>query len=134
MNWRGKYNLHPLHIEDCRNRNQAAKVEPMNDYLFIVLKPIDMDEEYTLQISGSGFLHRRGLDHHGAGRQCQTATDALNKVKRTPKLRPDEMFYRVMDTIVDSYQPIIDRVSDRIDEMEDLARSRIRIRRCWRNL
>ena len=31
------YNLHQLHIEDCRNRNQAAKVEAQNGYLFIVL-------------------------------------------------------------------------------------------------
>ena len=33
-----KYNLHPLHMEDCRNRNQSAKVEQMNEYLFIVLQ------------------------------------------------------------------------------------------------
>ena len=46
---------------------------------------------------------------------------ALNKVKQNPKLRPDEIFYRVMDNVVDAYQPIIDRASDRIDEMEDQA-------------
>ena len=49
------------------------------------------------------------------------AAEALNKVKQNPKLRPDEIFYRVMDNVVDAYQPIIDRVSDRIDEMEDRA-------------
>ena len=44
-----QYNLHPLHIEDCRNRNQAAKIEPMNDYLFIVLKPVDIDKTTRLR-------------------------------------------------------------------------------------
>jgi magnesium transporter len=33
------------------------------------------------------------------------------------------MFYRIMDAIVDSYQPLIDRISDRIDVMEDRALS-----------
>ena len=52
-----KYNLHPLHIEDCRNRNQAAKIEPMNDYLFIVLKPVDLKEDHTLQIADLDFFN-----------------------------------------------------------------------------
>ena len=99
MNWRGKYNLHPLHIEDCRNRNQSAKVEPMNDYLFIVLKPVDMTRSTTSEHRGSRFLHRTGLDHHGPGRQvCRMSTEALNKVRSGgAKLRSDEIFYRVMD-------------------------------------
>ena len=31
-----RYNLHPLHIEDCRQGNQNAKVEEQGDYLFVV--------------------------------------------------------------------------------------------------
>ena len=36
------YNLHPLHIEDCRQRGQRAKVEEAQGYLFTVLKPVRM--------------------------------------------------------------------------------------------
>ena len=39
------YHLHPLHIEDCRHRKQRAKIEERPDYLFVVLKPVDGDEE-----------------------------------------------------------------------------------------
>jgi magnesium transporter len=116
-----KYSLHPLHIEDCRNRNQAAKVEPMNDYLFIVLKPVDMTEEYTLRIADLDFFIGRDWIITVQEDRCETATQALNKVKENTNLRADEIFYRVMDVVVDGYQPVIDRVSDHIDEIEDQA-------------
>ena len=35
-----EFHLHPLHIEDCRHRNQRAKVEENGVYLFTVLKPV----------------------------------------------------------------------------------------------
>lgn len=116
-----QYNLHPLHIEDCRNRNQAAKIEPMNDYLFIVLKPVDLRQDHTLQIADLDFFIGKDWIITVQEHQCENAAEALNKVKQNPKLRPDEIFYRVMDNVVDAYQPIIDRASDRIDEMEDQA-------------
>lgn len=116
-----QYNLHPLHIEDCRNRNQAAKIEPMNDYLFIVLKPVDLRQDHTLQIADLDFFVGKDWIITVQEHQCENAAEALNKVKQNPKLRPDEIFYRVMDNVVDAYQPIIDRASDRIDEMEDQA-------------
>src|SRR5215813_12666631 len=35
-----RYHLHPLHIEDCRHRNQSAKIEEGEGYIFAVLKVI----------------------------------------------------------------------------------------------
>src|SRR5881628_3000372 len=35
---------HPLDVEDCRHRNQIAKVTPHEGYTFIVLKTIRFDE------------------------------------------------------------------------------------------
>lgn len=119
-----KYNLHPLHIEDCRNRNQSAKVEPMHEYLFVVLKPIDMDAEHRLKIVDIDFFIGADWIITVQEESCHSVTQALDRVGgAATKLRPDEVFYRVMDGIVDSYQPLIDRVSDRIDEMEDRALS-----------
>ena len=37
-----RYHLHPLHIEDCRHRNQSAKVEESRGYIFVVLKTIQI--------------------------------------------------------------------------------------------
>ena len=40
-----RFQLHPLHVEDCRHRNQNAKVEAQGGYLFVVLKTVQADEE-----------------------------------------------------------------------------------------
>src|SRR5690349_15140758 len=44
-----QYNLHPLHIEDCRHRNQRAKIEEGQGYLFTVLKTVRFDERKNLE-------------------------------------------------------------------------------------
>ena len=43
-----QYHIHPLHIEDCRDRNQRAKVEENDVYIFTVLKTIDVQEDGNL--------------------------------------------------------------------------------------
>jgi len=116
------YNLHPLHIEDCKNRNESAKLEQLNDYLFVVLKPIDMDEKFTLNIVDMDLFLGPDWIITVQEESCPVITRALSRLGGADsKYRPDEIFYRIMDFIVDSYQPLLDRVSDRIDEMEDRA-------------
>lgn len=119
-----KYKLHPLHIEDCRNRNQAAKIESQNGYLFIVIKPVEMDDEYCLHISDLDVFIGPDWLITVEEEECPTGNRALQYARAAEgRNRLDQQFYRMLDSVVDSYQPIIDRVSDRIDEMEDRALS-----------
>ncbi|HYI94801.1 MAG TPA: magnesium transporter CorA family protein [Bryobacteraceae bacterium] len=117
-----KYKLHPLHLEDVRNRNQSAKAEPLNEYLFIVLKPVELRGDRTLSIADLDFFLGPDWLITVQEESCAAVTFALDKLEGIrASLRPDEVFYRVMDSIVDSYHPIIDNVSDEINELEDLA-------------
>ena len=38
-----QYNLHPLHIEDCRSENESVKVDTAPHYTFAVFKPVHLD-------------------------------------------------------------------------------------------
>lgn len=117
-----KYNLHPLHLEDCRNRNQSAKVEALNDYLFVVLKPVILNDENELETADLDFFIGPDWIITIEEQFCPASSNALDRLAANAKsFRPDEVFYRVMDSVVDSYQPIIDRVSDRIEQIEDRA-------------
>jgi magnesium transporter len=117
-----EYNLHPLHLEDVRNRNQSAKAELLNGYLFIVLKPVELTEDRCLNIADLDFFLGPDWLITIQEESCAAVTTALDKVQGlNGSLRADEIFYRVMDSIVDSYHPIIDRVTDQIDELEDVA-------------
>src|SRR5437867_4005371 len=37
--------FHPLEVEDCRHRNQIAKISEHEEYTFIVIKTIRFDRE-----------------------------------------------------------------------------------------
>src|SRR5689334_3074127 len=44
-----RYRLHPLHIEDCRHRDQRAKIEEGETYVFTVIKALRFDAEGVIE-------------------------------------------------------------------------------------
>lgn len=114
-----EYHLHPLHIEDCRNRHQRAKVEE-NGYIFVVLKVVKVQTDGDLEISDINIFLGSDWVITVQEPDCaitQKIVQAIHAVEN--KLRPDQILYRVCDGVVDSYLPILDRIDDQIDEMED---------------
>jgi len=91
-----RYRLHPLHIEDCRHRNQNAKVEETRGYLFAVLK--------TVQVAEDGSLSVADLDVFWGGILSspseESTQDACRRMIEQARARPPEsapmrQFYRV---------------------------------------
>jgi magnesium transporter len=118
----GRYGLHPLHIEDCRHRNQNAKIEAQNNYLFVVLKPVDVDEDHLLTAADLDIFIGPDWFITVQESRCESLSELLNRVKtRRDAARPDQLFYWIADGLVDAYNPVLDRLTDRIDEMEDEA-------------
>lgn len=120
-----KYKLHPLHIEDCRHRNQNAKIEEQDhNYLFIVLKPVEMQENCSLSVSDLDFFIGTDFLITVQEQNCVSISAVLDYAQRQAQrqiqhLRPDQLFYRLSDALVDSYLPILDQTSGRIDKLED---------------
>jgi magnesium transporter len=115
-----QYQLHSLHIEDCRHRGQRAKMEDSDGYLFLVLKPIVRKADGTLDISDLDvFLGRDFLITVDEGDSGEVG-GALDRIRTAwPQARGDQLLYRIMDAMVDSYTPALDRFSDEIDELQD---------------
>ncbi len=115
-----KYHLHPLHIEDCRHRDQRAKVEEGTDYIFVVLKPIHVDNSGELEITDLDvFLGRDYVITVQEG-QCPPLRASLDKLRASDNhSRADQLFYRIMDAAVDAYIPVLDWFNEAIDDIED---------------
>jgi len=115
-----RYHLHPLHIEDCRHRDQRAKAEESEDYIFVVLKPIHIDAAGELVITDFDlFLGRDFLITVQEG-ECPSLRAHLDQLRATAiKSRADQLFYKNMDATVDAYAPVIDWFNDAIDAIED---------------
>jgi len=114
--------IHPLVIEDMVERNQRAKVEYTDDLMHLVvfalvygetLEPVELDI-----VLGKRFL----LTSHGPGWQPLT-TGAAGRSGAAHFLAKgtDVALYTVLDTIVDGYFPVVDRLSDVTDDLEDLV-------------
>jgi magnesium transporter len=115
-----QYHIHPLHIEDCRHRNQRAKVEENDGYIFTVLKTIQVQDDGELAfhdldvfLGADWVITVQEGNQDGASRILQPihAMEA--------NLRADQVFYRICDAAIDSYLPTIDRIDDVIDELEE---------------
>jgi magnesium transporter len=115
-----EYHLHPLHIEDCRHRNQSAKVEESRGYVFTVLKPVAIAEDDSLTTGDLDIFLGRDFLITVEELHCPGVRTVLDQVRAAGlDLRPDQLFYRITDGIVDSYLPILDRFNETIDHLED---------------
>ena len=115
-----RYHLHPLHIEDCRHRNQRAKVEEGADYIFVVLKPVHVNAAGELEVTDFDvFLGHDYLITVEEG-ECPSLRTNLDQLRASAdRLRPDQLLHRAMDATVDAYAPVTDWFNDAIDALED---------------
>ncbi len=118
-----RYNLHPLHIEDCRHRNQRAKIEEGQGYLFTVLKPVRIDPEGEFDAVDLDIFLGADFLITVLETDCTEVRDLIGRVQKTMEAenRPDRIYYRIVDEVVDSYLPMLDQLNDSIDDLEDRA-------------
>lgn len=115
-----RYNLHPLHLEDCRHGDQSPKLEENPAYTFIVLKSVYRKADGDLDFGdldiflGPDFLIT--FEEHA----CPASRELIARLQaHSDSLSPGAIFYKIFDALTDSYVPILDHYSDEIDTLED---------------
>ena len=117
-----EFRLHSLAVEDAIKAHQRPKLEEYGDTLFMVLKPAryhDDREEVEfgeiLIFMGPGFLitvrHGQTTELHDVREEVERDTELLKK-------GPPAILYRIVDRIVDDYEPVLQGVEDDIEEVE----------------
>jgi magnesium transporter len=112
--------LHPLIAEDIRERNQRSKVETFDeDVVHIVLFALEYAGEAAASeidiVLGRGYL----LTVHSGALGDSTAAPLRFGVEHALKKGPDFLLYAIADTIVDGYFPVLDKIGDDIDALQD---------------
>lgn len=117
------FNLHSLVLEDIVNTGQRPKMEDLGDYIFIVLKMFYYDKEGEIEseqvslILGPNFVisfQEREGDVFNPIRERIKATNG-----RIRKMGADYLVYSLMDAIVDNYFIILERLGEKIENMEE---------------
>jgi magnesium transporter len=118
-----RFNLHPLHIQDCRDPEARIKIDQGDEYNFIVLKAlhlVEADEDF--QVSPLYLFVGKDFCITIGDMQCQAVREAMERALRAGSdTAPDRLLYLIFDTIVDSYFQAVDTMDDRIDAVEDIV-------------
>ncbi|KAF0145670.1 MAG: magnesium transporter [Nitrospirae bacterium] len=119
------YGFHPLIIEDILNSDQRPKIEDFGDYIYIVLKMLNLDSRTNSIISeqislilGPNFVISFQEGHEG---------DVFNPVRerlrtgkgKIRKMGADYLAYSLIDSIVDNYFIILEKLGEKIESLEE---------------
>ena len=115
------FKFHPLTIEDIKHQNQRPKVDEYPDYNFTVIFQVlwEDDEavfhEHHLYV-GSHYLITVHKEPSAA------LTGVHERIARSPALtkgQPAFLTYLVIDGLVDSTFPALEKLDDTVDSLED---------------
>ncbi len=118
------YGFHPLVLEDILNTDQRPKMEDYGDYLFIVLRVLsykdqvkEIETEQVSLILGPNFVfsfQEKEGDSFDPIRQR-----IRNNKGRVRKMGADYLAYALIDSIVDNYFIIMEKLGESIEFLEE---------------
>jgi magnesium transporter len=117
---RKQFRLHPLAVEDARSGHQRPKIEEYGDCLFAVLHMIEpVDGEFRVGevaiFAGPNYVLSV---RSGAEKGFQ---EVRSRCEREPDLLRQGsgyVLYALMDAVVDRYFPLLDRIENELDDIE----------------
>jgi magnesium transporter len=119
------YQLHLLTIEDILNNEQRSKVEEFDNYIFITMKML-LWVPKTKNFSIEEFSLVIGEDFILSFQDCNTTIfDSIRERLKTihkQRIREqgrDYLAYRLIDTIVDQYFVVLEKLGEQIEIIEE---------------
>lgn len=118
-----RFGLHPLLLEDVLNFDHRPKLEEYQDNLFVVCKMLSLDEETGgIEMEQVSFVLSKGMlisFQEQPGDILEPIRERIRKnLGRVRKHGADYLLYALLDVIVDNYFLIVERVGERIQELE----------------
>jgi len=116
------YNLHPLTLEDIVHIEQRPKFEDYDHYLLAVLKMITYKEKSQVEQLSLVLLENTVISFQEpqGGDAFDIIRTRLRQAKgRVRKLGADYLFYALMDAVVDWYFNALEKIGDKVAEIEE---------------
>jgi magnesium transporter len=125
------FKFHPLAIEDALNPQSRVKLEEFDKYLFLIVRTIafceETDDPYDLETVNIAFFLGKNyvVTVHGAETNpVQTTTELLERKPELAAYGPARLMHAIVDQAVDAYFPVIDKLDDFMDGLEEKIFSR----------
>jgi magnesium transporter len=116
-----EFDLHELAVEDAQHGHQRPKIEEYGASLFVVLHMVEwpgddlQTGEVAVFVGPQYIISVRREAQHGFSevrRRCEQEPELLRH-------GPAYVLYALMDTVVDRYFPVLDRITEEIETLEE---------------
>ena len=118
------FGFHPLAVDDALREVHVPKLDDWGPYLYLVLHAVvfekqDAEPLHTHELDiflGQNYLVTYHTQPIAAIERVQTTSE---RDMRYLSKGPGHMLYRVADELVADYMPVVDRIDEAIDRIED---------------
>jgi magnesium transporter len=118
------FNFHPLAVEDALHDIQSPKIDDWRSYLYLALHGLQSDHAenpFVATLELDIFLGRNYIVTYQ--KQAIPVLDRLWKNclsdSRVHRRGASFLLYRITDQLASTYHPVLDRIEDTINEIED---------------
>jgi magnesium transporter len=127
---RDEFNFHPLAIEDATRHHERPKVDSYDGYYFLVFYAI-IYEEATGRLRAEAMNLFVGANyivsvHEGVISAIDETIKRWQKGEGELGNDAGALLYALLDAITDDYFPVIDRLADRVEAIEEQIFERFR--------
>ena len=114
-----RFGFHPLAAEDAEHFDQRPKVDEYDDFFYLVMYGADQSGEGTIEVH---FFYSEHSLVTVRRAECPKLDEMRAQVARRhleDDNEPIMILYRALDSLVDTFFPVLSIFDDRIDELED---------------
>ncbi len=119
---RDEFHFHPLAIEDATRHHERPKLDAFDGYYFIVFYAMEYDEQQG-RLTTEAMNLFIGANYLVSVHKGQIAAIG-DTIKRWQKNEEEfgrdsgALLYQLLDAIVDDYFPVIDKLAERVEDIE----------------
>lgn len=119
------FGFHPLAIDDALRETHTSKVDDWGDYLYIVFNVLNYKQEngsFESELDEMDvFLGKNFVVtyHDQILPAIEDAWTACQRDARHIQDGPDHLLYRIVDSLVMSYMPLVEQIDEQVDRIED---------------
>lgn len=119
------FGLHPLVLEDILNTSQRPKVEEYEDYLYIVVKMLDIASGKDIRAEQVSIILGDGFVLSFQEWQGDVFDPVRERIRtgggRVRRMGADYLAYLLLDAVTDGYFGLIESLDERVQELDDLV-------------
>lgn len=115
------FQFHPLAIEDCVQKLQRPKLDYYDDHTFYITHIVRDEEKEIIKEELDYFVGEKFIVtfHRLPSIEINQVIDRLLSEKSLEKWDAYYVFYQILDKTVDNYFPILYKIEDDLDKIEE---------------